>query len=117
MDIEDIEAACKTLLNEYAPIETQIKKYSSTSLIQEKKRRNKYKKMKKMLFSWRGFWSQRDLFYDHPENLKLKIKNHFTKEMTKIVFSPILDMDYYMPPFSKFNVTNLFNKDDYKYKH
>ena len=96
--------------------ETQIRKYSSTSLIKEKKRRNKYKKTKKLLFSWRGFWSQRDLFYEFPKNLKLKIKNHFTKEMTKILFSPILDIDYNMPPFSKFNNKKLFNKEDYKYK-
>ena len=104
------------ILNIIPIIETQIKKYSSTSLIHEKKRRNKYKKVKKILFSWRGFWSQRDLFYEHPENLKLKIKNHFTKEMTKIIFSPILDIDYYMPPFSKFNIQKLFNKEDFKYK-
>ena len=97
-------------------LETQIRKYSSTSLIQEKKRRNKYKKMKKILFSWRGFWSQRDLFYEFPEHLKLKIKNHFTKEMTKILFSPIIDLDYNMPTFSKFDNKKLFNKDDFKYK-
>ena len=104
------------LLNIIPFLETQIRKYSSTSLIQEKKRRNKYKKMKKLLFSWRGFWSQKDLFYEFPENLKLKIKNHFTKDMTKLLFSPILDVDYNMPPFSKFDSNKLFNKEDYKYK-
>ena len=104
------------LLNIIPFLETQIRKYSSTSLIQEKKRRNKYKKMKKLLFSWRGFWSQKDLFYEFPENLKLKIKNHFTKDMTKLLFSPILDVDYNMPPFSKFDSKKLFNKEDYKYK-
>ena len=97
-------------------LETQIRKYSSTSLIQEKKRRNKYKKMKKILFSWRGFWSQKGIFFENPQNLKLKIKNHFTKEMTKILLTPILDIDYYMPPFSKFDYKKLFNKDDFKYK-
>ena len=97
-------------------LEAQIRKYSSTSLIQEKKRRNKYKKMKKNLFSWRGFWSQKDIFFENPQNLKLKIKNHFTKEMTKILLTPILDIDYYIPPFSKFDYKKLFNKDDFKYK-
>ena len=97
-------------------LENQLTKYSSTSLIQEKSRRNKYKKMKKQLFSWRGFWSQKEVFYEHPEYLKLKIKNHFTKEMTKVLFSPILDIDYYMPPFSKFDYKKLFNKEDFKYK-
>ena len=97
-------------------LENNIRKYSSTSLVQEKKRRKHYQKTKKKLFSWRSFWSQKSLFYSHPENLKLKIKNHFTKEMTKIVLSPILDIDYDFPSFSKFKKEKLFNIGDIKYK-
>ena len=114
--IEEKKKINEKILNIIPFLETQIIKYSSTSLIQEKNRRNKYKKMKKNLFSWRGFWSQRDLFYEHPEYLKLKLKNHFSKEMTKFIFSPILDIDYYMPPFTKFDYNKLFNKEDFKYK-
>ena len=80
------------------------------------KRRREYKKTKKRLFSWNGFWSDRKLFFAHPEYLKLQVKNHFTKEMTKVILTPILDIDYYLPQFSKFNKDKLFNKDDYKYK-
>ena len=36
--------------------------------------------------------------------------------MTKIILSPILDIDYDLPPFSKFNPEKLFNTDDIKYK-
>ena len=36
--------------------------------------------------------------------------------MTKIILTPILDIDYYYPPFKKFNTEKLFNKDDIKYK-
>ena len=97
-------------------LEEQIRKYSFTSLIQEKRRINEYKKVKKTLFSWRGFWSQRELFYEHPEFLKLSLKNHYSKEMTKIILTPILDLDYYFPPFSKFDKQKLFNKNDFKYK-
>ena len=114
--IEEKKKINEKILSIIPFLETQIRKYSNTSLIQEKNRRNKYKKVKKLLFSWRGFWSQRDLFFDHPEYLKLKLKNHFTKEMTKIIFSPILDLDYYMPPFSKFDAKKIFNKEDFKYK-
>ena len=35
--------------------------------------------------------------------------------MSKILLSPILDLKYYLPKFSKFNIANLFNKKDYKY--
>ena len=105
------------VINNLIPFfENQIKKYSNTSLLQEKKRRNNYKSNKKRLFAWRGFWSERYLFFKHPDYLKFKIKNHLTKEMTKIILTPILDVDYYMPTFSKFDAKNLFNEGDYKYR-
>ena len=104
------------ILNIIPFLENEIIKYSSTSLIQEKKRRNEYRKIKKIIFSWRGFWAQKELFYEHPEYLKLKIKNHFTKEMTKILLAPILDLEYYFPPFNKFDTRKIFNKEDFKYR-
>ena len=94
----------------------EIRKYWNNSVLDQLKRRREYKKTKKKLFSWNGFWSDRKLFFEHPEYLKLQVKNHFTKEMTKVILTPILDIDYYLPNFSKFNKDKLFNKDDYKYK-
>ena len=106
----------RKILNIVPDFENNIRKYSSTSFVQEKKRRNDYQRTKKKLFSWRNFWSQKSIFYSHPEYLKLKVKNHFTKEMSKIILSPILDIDYYFPAFKKFNTEKIFNKDDIKYK-
>lgn len=94
---------------------SEINKSSICSYLEDKKRRNRLKKTKKSLFSWNGFWSNKKLFFIHPEYLKFKIKNHFCKDMSKILLSPILDLNYYLPKFSKFDVSNLFNKDDYKY--
>ena len=106
----------KEKIKELIPlIDTQIKQYSNTSFLQEKKRRNNYKKMKKRLFSWRGFWSDRYLFFKHPEYLKVKLKNHFTNEMIKPLFSPVLDINYYLPNFTKFNKKKLFNDNNYNY--
>ena len=106
----------KEKIKELIPsVESQIKQYSNTSFLQEKKRRNKYKKMKKRLFSWKGYWSDRYLFFKHPEFIKIKLKNHFTKEMIKPLFSPVLDINYYLPTFSKFDKNNLFNKNNYNY--
>ena len=56
------------------------------------------------------------MFYNHPELLKLKIKNHYTKEMIKPLLVPILDIEYYTPPFKKFDKTKLFNTNNYNYK-
>ena len=94
----------------------EIKVYSNTSALTEIRIRCFYKKNKKKLFSWNGFWSDKNLFFVHPEYLKLKIKNHFTKNMTKIILTPIYDVEYYLPDFSKFDNKKLFNDGDYKYK-
>ena len=113
--IEEEKRICNTL-NETIPfLREEIKKYWNNIVLDQLKRRREYKKTKKRLFSWNGFWSDRKLFFAHPEYLKLQIKNHFTKEMTKVILSPILDINYYLPQFSKFDKKKLFNKDDYKY--
>ena len=96
--------------------ENQIKKYSNTSFLSEKKRRNNYKSTKRALFSWCGFWSNKYLFYEHPELLKTKKMNHLTKEMTQLLMKPILDINYYMPNFQKFDKSKLFNENNYLYQ-
>ena len=113
--IEEEKRIYKTLKEIIPFLENEVKKYWNNSCLDQLKRRRDYKKTKKKLFSWNGFWSDRKLFFEHPEYLKLTIKNHFTKEMTKVVLSPILDIDYYLPKFKHFNKDNLFNKDNYKY--
>ena len=113
--IEEEKRIYKTLKEIIPFLENEVKKYWNISCLNQLKRRRDYKKTKKKLFSWNGFWSDRKLFFEHPEYLKLTIKNHFTKEMTKVVLSPILDIDYYLPKFKHFKKDNLFNKDNYKY--
>ena len=92
-----------------------LKKYSNTSNSFERLRKNEYKKMKIKLFSWRGFWSNKYLFFTHPEYLKLKVKNHYTKEMIRPILSPVYDIKYYLPKFKIFKKENLFNKNNYNY--
>ena len=96
--------------------EKQIKNYANYEYLHEKKRKNNYKKIKSKLFSWKGFWSNKYLFYEHPELLKLKIKNHYTKEMVKPLLVPILDIDYDLPPFKKFDKSKLFRNNNYLYQ-
>ena len=95
---------------------SEIKKGSISCYLEEKKRKNQYKKIKKKLFSWNGFWSDKYLFLSHSELLKFRIKNHFCKDMSRILLSPILDLNYYLPIFSKFQISNLFNSDNKNYK-
>ena len=104
------------IIKELIPfVESQIKDNSDLSRYKEKKRKINYKKLKAKLFSWRSFWSDRNLFFKHPEHIKVKIKNFFTNEMFKPLLSPILDIKYYLPDFSQFDKSNLFNNENYKY--
>ena len=123
MDNEELNSKIKieekriyNTLKEIIPfLEDEVRKYWNNSCLDQLQRRRDYKKTKKKLFSWNGFWSDKKLFFVHPEYLKLRVKNHFTKEKTKIILTPIIDIDYYLPNFKYFNKDNLFNVDDYKY--
>ena len=89
--------------------EKELLKNSNNSLEINKKIKNKYKRLKKNCFSWNGFWSERKLFFHNSDTLKLKIMNHLTKTLMKPVLVPIIDMAYYLPEFSGFNPSTLFN--------
>ena len=90
--------------------EKELQKYSNNSLENSKKIKNKYKRLKKNCFSWNGFWSERKLFFQNSDILKLKLMNHLTKTLMKPILVPILDISYYLPEFSGFNPSTLFNK-------
>ena len=91
--------------------EQELLKYSNNSLEKNKKIKNIYKRLKKYSFAWYGYWSDRKLFFHDYEKLKLKLMNHLTKNLMKPVLVPILDMAYYLPEFSGFNPSTLFNRD------
>ena len=90
--------------------EKELLKYSNNSLEKNKKIKNIYKRYKKSSFTWYGFWSDRNLFFHNAETLKLKLMNHLTKTLMKPVLIPIIDITYYLPEFSGFNPSKLFNK-------
>ena len=95
--------------------EKELMKYSNNSLEQNIKKKNGYKMIKKKSFSWNGFWSDKKLFFENIDVLKLKIKNHYTKNLMKPILAPILDIDYYLPEFSGFNKEDLFLPPKEKY--
>ena len=91
--------------------EQELLKYSNNSLEKNKKIKNIYKRLKKNSFCWYGFWSDRKAFFQNSDKLKLKLMNHLTKTLMKPVLVPIIDISYYLPEFSGFNPSTLFNKD------
>ena len=102
----------KDILELLPSYEKELLKYSNNSLERNKKIKRIYKQFKKKAFSWNGFWSDRNLFFQNSDKLKLKVMNHLTKTMMKPVLEPILDISYYLPPFSGFNPETLFNKEN-----
>ena len=72
---------------------------------------NEYRKYKKKMFKFKRIWSYEDYFYDTKKfKLKYKLLNHYTNDLTKILITPIIDIDYYLPKFSKFN-GNIFRNE------
>ena len=67
-----------------------------------------YKKIKKKLFTFKGIWSKEEFFYEPKYHIKYKLLNHYTQDFAKILLTPILDMDYYLPSFTEFEVQNYF---------
>ena len=106
----------KTIIDVLEFYDNQIKNYANKKYILIKNKRKNFKKNKTKLFSWRGFWSDRDLFYSNQNRLKLKTKNYFTKEMYKPILIPVLDIEYFTPNFKKFDTNKLFNSNDCAYK-
>ena len=92
----------------------ELLKYSNSSIKNNIKRKKIYTRQKKSLFSWNGFWSNRELFFgDIKENkIKYKLLNHYTNNLMRPLLFPILDINYYLPPFKEFNKNNLFKQND-----
>ena len=95
--------------------------YMDYQNIQYKLMRDKrllYKCLKKNLFQWRGFWADKKLFYENYHKLKLKICNHYTSYYAKPILVNVLDIDYYLPVFTKFDRSQLFldNESNLNYR-
>ena len=105
----------KIILQKVDFLKEEYDNYLNLSFFNEKINRNKYKKIKKELFSWRGSWSNKELFYDNPKFLKLKIKNHYSEELIRPILEPILDINYYFCDFQLFDKKKIFKKNNYEY--
>ena len=77
----------------------------------------KYKKFKKNLFRFNNFWSTKEFFYNKNKyHLCYKIKYHLTDEYTRILLTPIIDIEDYYPKFSQFDTKKLFKQTNLNLK-
>ena len=66
-----------------------------------------YRKLKKDLYSFNNPYSNLQVFYNIPLDqkpyyLKYKISNFLSKDMSRKFIKPIIDMDFYMPNFRRY---------------
>ena len=80
--------------------------------LQTSQKIKEYKKIKKKLFTFKGVWSKEEFFYDSNYHIKYKLLNHYTEDFNKILLTPIVDLDYYLPKFSEFETQTLFRVPD-----
>ena len=67
----------------------------------------KYRKIKKELYSFNNSYSNLQVFYSipleqNPYLAKYKITNFLSKDLSRKVIKPIIDINYYMPDFRKY---------------
>ena len=62
-----------------------------------------YRRIRKELFSWNNSYSDKELFYTEKgkKNLKYKVLNHYSEEMTLPLLIPILNINSYITPYFK----------------
>ena len=84
-------------------------------------KRKNYRRIKRTLYSWNNSYSIINAFYKDINSankkdkilLKYKISNYLSKDMTRKLLVPILDIDYYMPSFKLFKYKeNLFRNNE-----
>ena len=102
------------ILNLLPNYEKELLKYSNNSYERNIKIKNKYKKLKKQCFSWRGYWSDAKIFFgeNSSSNFALKLVNHYTRNFMKPILVPILDIEHYLPAFSNFDKNKLFKSSE-----
>ena len=101
--------------NLYSKIMNYKIKYEFKSIIDsynEIKKRKNYRKIKKQLYSWNNSYSNLNAFYNIENNndknkinyqIKYKVSNFLSKDLTRKLLVPIFDIDYYMPNFRNFD--------------
>ena len=110
---KDVNESVKKRIETITKIEKDMKK---EKIIDMNNIRHIYKKKKQLLFSWNSSWSDEDVFYNekHKYKLKYKILGHLTCDFMRPLVKPIIDIDYYLPNFTNFDLEELFDNSKHE---
>ena len=106
------EKEMHTAVNEYKKVFLKIKKFKNISEADKIRQSQEeifkiksYRKIKKDLYSFNNSYSNLDVFYNLKNKkylLKYKISNYLSRDMTRRLLKPIIDINYYLPNFRKY---------------
>ena len=92
-----------------------LKNKNKEDYIREVKNYKIYRKYKKYLFSYNAPYSDLNIFYtkEGKKKLKYKVSNHLTKEFSRPLIIPILNINHYLPiqfksSFFKDDINNVY---------
>ena len=90
-------------------VDEEIRRFWEKNEVDLNKSKIRYKKIKKILFSFNGMWSNKEIFNNKNEGLLLyKIANHYGNSPFRPCLLPIYDINLYIPSFTSFDKNNLF---------
>ena len=101
------------LITAIIPVNKQLTESINLDLktceLEKQYKSHNYKKEKERLFSFRGIWSTNEFFYNKEKyKLKYRLINHLSEDFIRVLLTPIIDIDFYLPQFSKFDEKILF---------
>ena len=112
-EINNLKRNLYNIIQSFLPnLENENKEFQNKQFFKSKVKRLQYKYLKKKLFRYIGCWSDRELFFEKYDRLKFKLHNHYTNYFVKPLLTPIIDIDYYLPKFTKFDSKNLFKTNE-----
>ena len=101
----------KNIESVYKSLNTDLQLDEEKCQLEEQQKSHNYKKVKEKLFSFTGIWSIKEYFYNKKKyKIKYRLLNHMSSDMIRVLLTPIIDVDYYLPKFGRFNPINLFRK-------
>ena len=109
------ENEVNSVINHYKKINLKVQKIKNNYFLDEIEQQQKeiftiksYRKIKKDLYSYNNSYSNLQVFYNMNLEqkqylLKYKVCDFLSKDMSRKIIKPVIDINYYMPNFRKYD--------------
>ena len=112
-DVESYEKdKIKFIKNINKNIEFNLNLFEFKIKFENRLKEKKYKKIKKKLFRFNNFLSNKNYYYNEHLKPKLKLLNYNTKDFSQILLVPINNFSDYLPKFKYYNKEEMFYSNE-----